>query len=442
VDEITQIKAWILKGDFVEFQGSKLETFMKCLNHPYFKNRFSNFQRILGMGGFGLVIEADFQLFEDRPETLPVAVKVNFGSVHEDTLEMIRNYASLMVNPDDVEIKDGGRDDLKVFDLSKHFDKMRLGNDSIKKDVSFVGMLYEAALISVYPEDDISKPPQNLSVTVAQLGFSSLKDDFLENAEGSETIRDRNSENVSKSIVQMSFGLRGIHANGFFHGDLSEKNIIVAGTKEDFYPLIIDFDFLKSRYDLLQMSIPFYKQAFDQSHPKFQEYVEYSKSPGSLIGEEDVSVYLYELDKIPKEAVSDVELKRAFESKKFCMFNLNITQDTINLINLSLGLLNKYIEKNLIRSDHPHIHGLKTKLESLKNSWEQKKEYLTSESLMEKLNEASNLELTSFDALNADLDRFFEKIEESLSASSDTQVRTVQEKPEDSKNELKDMLIV
>jgi hypothetical protein len=220
--EITLIEYSIQNKQSNDMDDPEIETFMQCLNHPYFKDRFTNFKKILGIGTFGVVIEADFQLFKDRPQTLPVAVKVNYETRHEDPFEMVRNYVSLMVNQEDVKFESGERDDLKVFNLSKHFEKMRIDDDSIKKDVFFVDMLYEGAVINitVYPEDNISNPPKHLSTIIAQLGFLSLEKNFLENPKGSDEIQNRNSKNVSKLIVQTSFGLSRIHANGFFQGIL------------------------------------------------------------------------------------------------------------------------------------------------------------------------------------------------------------------------------
>jgi hypothetical protein len=447
-DERARIEKLIIEKGKIEFDypyefgDFEVNIIMRCLKHPYFETRFSNPQKILGIGSFGVTIEADFQLFKERPETLPVAVKVNFESCHPDKFEMVRNYVSLMVNQNDVKVEGGEQDDIKVYNLSQHFEKMRSGDESTKNDVPFVAMLYEASVISVYPEDGTDKPPENLSVTVAQLGFSDIKNNFLEHPQESEEILNRNSRNVSKLIVETSFGLWRIYANGFFHGDLKENNIIVSRTKDEFYPMIIDFDYLKSHQDLLRMTIPFKKQILDQSHPNFPKYVGYCENPDALIGGAKILMYLNDLNQIPQEVVSDVQIKKTFKSQRIYVFDINITKDMINLVKLSLRLLDKSIKKNLIRADHPNIINLKKELESLKSSWEKKTGYLTNENLVKVLNEASGLGLTSFTSVNADLNRFFKEIEASVSASSSTQVKTVKGQPGDSKDEVKDILIV
>jgi serine/threonine protein kinase len=445
-EEMTEIKKSIIDKmkkklkylyRFGDFEANYV---MECLKHPYFETRFSNFQKILGIGSYGVVIEADFQLFKDRPQTLPVAVKVNYDSDHEDPLEMLNNYVSLMVNSSDVEVEKKG--DFQVYNLSKHFEKMLTGDDSIKNDLPFVGMLYEAAIIPVHPGGNIHEPPEDVGVTVVQLGFSGIEDDFLEHPQGFDQIRDKNSQNISRLIVQISFGLSRIHENGFFHGDFFERNIMVAGTNDDFYPLIIDFDLLKSRQELLQMSIPFEKQIFDQSHPNFQKYMKYCEDPDNLIGDKRFFEYLDFLEVFHSDAFSEIELKNKYENKTLFVFNINITTDTFNLIEFSLKLLNKFIEKNLIRADHPNIINLKKELKSMMSSWENRTEYLTSHVLFRRLNEASSLELTSFSPANVDLDHFLGEIKASMSASSTTQVENVKEQPGDSKDELKNVLIV
>jgi serine/threonine protein kinase len=447
-EEILQIEKSIIDkaqtefDDFDEIGEFGMKNIMKCLKHPYFEDRFTNFKKILGIGSFGVAIEADFRLFKERPQTLPVALKVNYESRHLDKFEMLRNYLSLMVNPADVKIEGGEEDDLKVYNLSQHFEKMRSGDDSIKKDAPFVNMLYEAAVITVHPEDDMDIPPKKLTITVVQLGFSSLEKDFLEHPQESEEILNRNSRNVSKLIVETSYGLWRIHANGFFHGDLKENNIIVTGTKDDFHPMIIDFDCLKSRKDLLQMTTPLEKGIFNKAYIDYPNYVKYSENPNYLIGNWKVMNYLFIIKEIPVDAVSDVELKEAYKNEVFCVCNINVLVETIKFIRLSLKLIKEYIKGNLIRADHPNIINLTTELESLKSSWEKGTEYFTSKQLVNVLNEASSLGFTSFTSVNADLDRFFEEIEASMNASSSTQVKNVQEKPGNSKDELKDVLIV
>jgi serine/threonine protein kinase len=445
-DEITQIKELIIErgeNDFDDSDGFgnfEINTIMQCLEHSYFKKRFSNFRRILGIGSYGVVIEADFQLFKDQHHTLPVAVKINYDSKHKDPLEMLRNYVSLMVKPGDVKIEK--KDDFQVYDLSQHFEKMFTGDDSIKNDVPFVGMLYEGAVIPIHPGGYMHKPPKNLSVTVSQLGFSNLEEDFLENPQESDAIRDGNSQNVSRLIVQTSYGLSRIHENGFLHGDLFKRNIVVAGTKDNFYPLIIDFDYLKSRQDILEVTVPFKKQILNQSHPNFQKYMKYCEDANNLIGDAHIYIYLYRLDELHLDAFSNIELKSDYQYQTLFVFNINTTNDTFNLIEFSLQLLNEYIENNLIRADHPNIINLKNELESIKSSWTKGTEYLSSHVLFERLNEASSLGLTSFSSVNADLDHLFEEMKASMSTSSTAQGKTEQEQPRDSKDELKNVLIV
>jgi hypothetical protein len=176
-----------------------------ALDHAYFGGRFSNFDKLLGIGTEGVVLKVDFQLLSDYPQTIPVALKINYENLSMDKANSVENYLNLMVNAGDQNRIAQGND-LVVYDLSKHYRKMLNKDGSFKNDMPYVSMIYEAAIIMLTDEEDNFDIDEYVTVTIMQLGFSNLFGDFLPRPESLQ-IQNSNSENVARMIVQTSYAI-------------------------------------------------------------------------------------------------------------------------------------------------------------------------------------------------------------------------------------------
>jgi serine/threonine protein kinase len=404
--EIKEILKSILDGNYLKKDSEDFKIILKCLDHDYFGKRFRNVRGILGSGTNAITILMDFQLLTNHPETVPVAVKINFKNLDSDENEMIGNYLNLMVNSGD-QLRDYGLKNVLIFNLSRHFRKMLDGDDTFKNDVPFIDMIYEAAIISVEKKIRFKKIYQKVFITVMQPGFSTLDANFLPDPEGSIEILNQNSQNVVKMFVQISYGLWRMHDNGFYHGDLFDENIVVSGNPENFSPLIIDFDSMRSQEDLIEGGFMFQKKTLNLSDPENQNFLKYAEDPNYLIGDQNTGIYLYTLDILDPNIFTPEFLQASTEFKSKCLFNLQYSMDTKKIIRLFIDLLKKYAANGVITLDNENIKKSQELLNSIKKSWDEQTKFLTSYELFETLNNANDLGLNSFHFFNPELENYF-----------------------------------
>jgi serine/threonine protein kinase len=386
--------------------------FSKALQNPYFGDRFSNFRKVLGAGAEGVVLEVDFQLLPDHPQTIPAALKINYSNLGSNNEKILENYLNLMVKPEDQSRNEQGND-LVVFNLSQHYEKMLEKDPSFKDDVPFVSMIYEAAIISFEDKEDDSGITEFVSVTVTQLGFSELPGTFLPIPGDSSEIMKKNSVDVARMIIQMCYGLWRIHYNGFIHKDIHSENIIVAGNPENFYPMFIDFDSIKNQDDFLSSAFPLKMESLNPSDPNYSEYLEYSTQSEYLIEDYLIGRYFKLIKEIPYNALSSELQKKLSASTKFIIIDPKYNVDFVDFIKNLKYLIDTCIKRELIDINHENINQLGRTIYSIIIEYNRYKKYLTSRELFEKLNEASGLNLNEFHFVNEHLESYFEEIRSS-----------------------------
>jgi serine/threonine protein kinase len=365
----------------------------------------------LGGGADGVILEVDFQLLPDHSFTIPVALKINYSNLDSDNDKKLENYLNLMVNPDD-QSRDKQGNDLVVFNLSQHYEKMLEKDPSFKDDVPYISMIYEGAIISFDDQEDDSGITEFVIVTVTQLGFAGLFDNFLPIPKGSDEVMNKNSVDVARMIVQMCYGLWRIHDNGFIHKDIHSGNIIVAGNPDNFYPMIIDFDHLIKQSDFISSAFPIRKKMLNPSSPNYSENLKYTEDPNYLIGTNETAKDFNNV-MVETSLFFTPEWQEKF-SKFSWMFvaNVKYINDTNTLILMLETVLIPFIRMKLINEDHENIKRLKEQINSIKYQISFRN-FFSSHEVFEQLNEASGLNLTEFHPVNEDLKSYLEKIRSS-----------------------------
>jgi hypothetical protein len=397
----------VKKLDKQKITSQRLKIITETLNHPYFEERFTNFRRILGAGQEGVLFEVDFQLLADHPLTLPVALKINFASLDSGKNKFVKNYLNLMVHPDD-QLKNHHKNGLVVFDLSKHFKKMLRNEPPFKNDVPFISMIYEAAIISLKDMGDAPGNDLFVCITVTQLGRSPLFSKFLPVPNGSDEILNQNSVNISRIIVQICYGLWRIHDNGFIHSDFHSANVMVVGSPGNFTPLIIDFDRLKLRNDLLSTVEPFRKEMLNE--PDSSKYLEYANDPNYFVGSNNLTFNFKVIESIPVTAFTPEWQTKFSKVSEVRLINVEYNIDFEIVIRWLRYFLRKCGDNQLINGDHENIRNLKERVDSIRDGLDEQNKYLTSLELYEEVKEASGLNLSKFDSKNEDLENYFQKI--------------------------------
>jgi hypothetical protein len=416
-----------LINDDNRYRKSKphLNIISQTLEHFYFGDHFSNFKKILGAGADGIVLEVDFKLFSESPQTIPVGLKINYTNLDSTKEKLIKNYLNLMVKFEDQSRNEQG-DGHVVFDLSKHYQKMLDNDVSFKNDVPFISMIYEAAIIPLKDMEDDSGKPKFVSVTVTQLGFSDIEGSFLQKPYRSNEIMNQNSVNVARMIVEISYGLWRIHENGFIHADIHSDNIIVAGNPNNLYPMIIDFDRIINQDDFLTTAFPIKEEMLNKSNPEYSEYLKYVGDPNYLMVTDKMAIYFpNEPFKTSTVLTSEWQEKMPKSTQMF-IANVKYNVDTENLIYFFRTILNELIKKKLISKTNENIEELTKEINLIKKQLLNENKYLTSQELFEKLNESSGLNLTEseFHFVNEDLDNYLKEIESSRTSENDSQNTT------------------
>jgi hypothetical protein len=409
-DEIIKL----LKTDYrTDISESNVNNISQILQHTYFGDRFSNFRKILGAGVDGIVLEVDFQLLTDYEETIPAAVKINYENLNSSS-KFIKNYLNMMVYPTD-QLEDNHEEDLVLFDLSQHYKKILEDDNSYKNDMPFVNMVYEAAIITVNIKVNEILKPKYANVTVTQLAFSELPGTFLPIPGESIEVMDRNSVDVARMIVQISYGLSRIHNNGFMHTDINSGNIIVGGSSENFYPMIIDFDHLENKKDFLSSAIPITEDTINEADPKKSEYLEYSNKSEYLIASYAICFNFKFIKGIPRTAIKSEWADMFKESTKFMIIDAKYDNDYSDLIGVLKDLIDTYIKEKLINQNHVNIQKLKEEIDSLKRQRRREDKFFTIDELYKKLNEASglNLKLDDLHFINENLESYLLEIKKS-----------------------------
>jgi serine/threonine protein kinase len=411
-----------LKKESVKYSISKpqINIISKILDHAYFGDRYSNFRRVLGAGDFGIIFEVDFQLLPGHPQTIPVALKINYAKANLETGKLIENYLNLMVDAND-KFKNYVGEDLLVFNLSRHYEKMLNHDPSFKNDVPFISMIYEAAIISLKDMEDDSGTTKFVNITVTQLGFSDLPGTFLPIPGASTEVMNQNSVNVSKMVVQFFYGLLRIHESGFIHSDIHFRNILVSGNPDNFYAMIIDLDGLKNLNDIISSAFPITKEMLNTSNPNYSRNLLFAQNPNYFIATDDTLIYFKRV-KVRSSSFLTSEWQEKLSNSSFVyVANVTYISETDDLLHALEIILNEYIEKNLIDKNHENIKRLKEQIDLIQKKI-YKKDFFTTQEVFEQLNEASGLNLTEFHSVNENLESYLEEIRSSRTSKSNSQV--------------------
>jgi serine/threonine protein kinase len=372
---------------------------MNCLSHPYFEEKYENVRREIGSGSFGMVFEADFKLFDTSDHMLPVALKINFNFMSPIKTDF-RNYLNLMVASKD--IKETHKNGLTRYDLSSHFKKMQSGG-GYKNDVPFLDMVYEAVSVEV-PNSKKSNGAANVSVMATQLGFTDFEELSLPAPSGSkkDQMKEKYAKNLGHAIVQLSYGLWRIHSNGFLHRDLGDFNVILGGSPNDFFPLIIDFDFMQRLSDLNEPMTQVTSDTFNESGAS-----EYSKY---ITSQHFISAFKSEvfapLKQIPTSKLSPQMQTEMQGHDVVYLLSTEVLKETFSFIKMLLSIFQKAAEKDLVDLNNHWIVSIVEELHLLKQDWEEGSFFVGSEELWNQLNEASGFDLSSFKLMNPELDEF------------------------------------
>jgi hypothetical protein len=399
----------------------EVDIISKTLNHAYFGGRFSNFNGVLGIGTEGATLKVDFQLLPDHPQTIPVALKINYDNLSMNEANSIENYLNLMVNAgDQKKIVQGN--DIVVYDLSKHYRKMLSQDGSFKNDTPFVSMIYEAAIIKL----NYSGTRKFVTVTVTQLGFSDLPGNFLPIPKSPQILYS-NSENVARMIVQICYAVWRMNEQGFLHNDIHGQNVLVAGNPNHFSPMIIDFGRLVNLTEFEAKAFPVKQEMLNTSDPNYQENLKYIKDLSYVVESEEAAQDFQDIAVDPLSFfTSEWQNKFSGLSKVYLVgFKYNVGND--QMVDLFKTMLETYIDKNLINESHVNIENLEEKINLFENMIANEQPFSSSE-LFETLNQASGLNLTDFHPENVDLDNYFQQIRN----SSDSEVPSKRKKIDNS----------
>jgi hypothetical protein len=424
-EEKEKIKKLFHEDKSLEINEQRANIISKTLEHPYFDDRFSNFKKILGAGTEGIVFEVDFRLLENHSQTIPAALKINFGNVDEMKEKLIENYLNLMVNPDD-QSRNDFEDGYVIFNLSNHFQKLFNKDPSAKNDMPFICMIYEAATIPLIEMKNDSKIVKYVSVSLTQLGFSGLFGNFLpsrdesENPDEYDEILDKNSKKMAEMIIQISYAIWRIHEEGYIHEGIHVDNIVIAGNLENFNPLIIDFDRLVKQSDLLSKSYPLQDGMLNESNSNYPEYLKHVGDPNYFIGSDENAFYFEHQSFEPSSFLTPEWQERFSKFPKVYLINTNFKYDIEQLVYLLEIILDVYIGRDLVDQFYQNIQGLRKQIKSMAKKINNGEGIsLSSSELFKILNDASGLNLTEFKSDNQDLESYFEKIR-SESAIEDT----------------------
>jgi hypothetical protein len=396
----------------------QLNVILITLNHPYFKDRFTNFKKILGAGNDGVVFEVDFQMLSDYPQTIPVALKIDFPRPNLEMGKSIENYLNFMVNPQD-HLKNYVGEDLLVFNLSPHYEKMLREETDFKMNPTFISMIYEAAIISFKETENGSEHFNYVSVTVTQVGFAGVLDDFLPNPADSSETMSQNSLNVAKMIVQICYGLWQIYEKGFIHSDNHLQNMMVVGNFQNFTPLFMGLDNLQTADDLLSSGFPLKKEMLDKVDSNYSEFVKYTKDPKYFIVDESLESRFKLTAHIPITVfTSDWQEKLEDFLPQPYLVNIKYNNDFINVIRFLKKILLFYIDNKLVDRNHVNLKKVTKTVDSIYRKLGDKYEYLTSEELFKKFNRESGLNLREFHSENQDLEDYLMKIRKEIELRS------------------------
>jgi serine/threonine protein kinase len=380
-----------------------MNTISKTLNHPYFGERFSNFNGVLGIGTEGATLKVDFQLLPEHPQTIPVALKINYENLSMEEANSVENYLNLMVNAGDQNRIVQGKD-LVVYDLSKHYRKMSSQDGSFKKDTPFVSMIYEAAIIML----NDSGGTKYVTVTVTQLGFSDLPGSFLPLPK-SPQILNSNSENVARMIVQICYAVWRMNEQGFIHKDIHGQNVLVAGNSSHFSPMIIDFGRLINLNEFKSKAFLLKQEMINKSDPDYKKNLKLFEDVTYILGSEEAAQDFQNVPVDPSSFLTS-EAQKNFSglSEVYLVgFKYNVGND--QMVDLFKTMLETYIEEKVISESHKNIQNLQEKIYLFNDMIESKQQFTSSE-LFQNLNQASGLNLSGFRPENFDLDNYFDRI--------------------------------
>jgi serine/threonine protein kinase len=310
----------------------EIDIISDALDYAYFGGRFSNFDEVLGIGTEGVVLKVDFQLLPDHPQTIPVALKINYDNLSINEANSIENYLNLMVNADDQNRIAKGND-LVVYDLSKHYRKMLNKDGSFKNDTPYVSMIYEGAIIMLKDEEDNSAPPKYVTVSVTQLGFSNLLGDFLPRPESLQ-IQNSNSENVARMIVQTSYALWRMNEQNYIHTDLGEENVLVAGNRQNFSPLIIDFGRLIKLTEFKAKALVLTEEMLNKSDAKYQENLKYVDGSNYLITNQEAAFDFKYITIDPESFLTSEWQEKLSRPHEMYLVNLKYNMGTMQLVTM------------------------------------------------------------------------------------------------------------
>jgi hypothetical protein len=387
--------------ELIVFFNSEKEIIGKSLKHEYFNERFSNFDGVLGIGTEGVVFKVDFQLFHDDRRSFPVALKIDFDDLTKSKAESIQNYVNLMVDPQD-QSRQNPKEDIEVFDLSQHFKRM-LNNDlPFKNDVPYLSMIYQAAIITLPGGEDDPESTKYVTVSATQLGSYKLLDDFLPDPDGSDAIKDSNSEIVAKMIIEMCYATLNMYEQSYVHPDLSDENILISEDAGNFTPLIIDFGKLISLEEFKKNAILLEKemlQTLDEESENYLDGFHY------LITDRQAA-YDFKYTTIDPSSFLTPETQTKLSNPgEMYLVNIQYNMGTTQLVITISTFLKELIENDFINEKNGRIVELKKNIE-LRRKENKKKIYITDLELFQNLNNESGLKLNEFQSKNVYLNIF------------------------------------
>lgn len=223
-----------------------------------------------------------FELFQGVPIKGILNIVIS-ETIHENLENYLQNYASLMTNPDDRQITEDIKDPpipvnaqkypnflmkkITYFDFTQHYEKMKEAKLSsgrnpaqINSVTQFLASLYRALNINVRLGDGIKGQNFSLSFSITQFSkfnLTSLKlKDTLAEGSDKKSVKNLEKENlleIVENFVGLFQGLARIHRSGFFHGNLSEKNLKFSIGSEEINIFLDDLDHLQTFQDLVNL---------------------------------------------------------------------------------------------------------------------------------------------------------------------------------------------
>jgi hypothetical protein len=337
-----EIRNEILKdsndGKTVEMEKSE-KLIKQILKNDYFDERFCNFDKVMGSGGFGMVFSMNFLMFEKvESVSFPVAVKILFknSSTHQSRL---MKYITMMIPIELIEYHDKG--DNTIIDFKQYYSNLLLKGVDANSDIQFLGMIYEAAILKF--KDEETGEDVEAFVIVSQLGTASLVEPItkLGNAE-------TNLMNFKRSVLQIIYGVSSIHSQNDFHGDLKLENLMRIEYGNSFDVFVIDFDLLNSFQQLRNegrlITENFYSdkikrllktpdQGDELTRQKIENYLFFEQENYIYVRYLADSTLLADWMKIPNQDISPKIISKTENPEFLVPLSENLWEETMVLVN-------------------------------------------------------------------------------------------------------------